>query len=355
MPKAKYKIEKSTGYYYVYVPTGRYTAKGKPEYIKLRGKTQAILDKKVEETKKNLIFNVEPTKMTVDDWYNEWIISYKAACRENTINFYKRLYSSHIKNQIGNILVSKVSESQCQSILSEMSKDYSEKTVKDTRSVLFSLFETAKRNKIIVINPAEKLDAKGKKAKNRRHLTDDERKKYLKACKTHPFGQYAALLYFFGLRRGEAVAVCGSDFDGNVLHVTKQYTYPNNYLPVPSDLKTESGLRDVPIPPKAKKYINFDNMPDGLLFADDKGNPLTYSQLTSRWDSFIKSALGDDTEVTPHYLRHNYCCMLIEANLDLKSIQMIAGHTDIETTLNIYTHYTEELKKKNEKLIVNIG
>ena len=56
-----------------------------------------------------------------------------------------------------------------------------------------------------------------------------------------------------------------------------------------------------------------------------------------------------------HYLRHNYCTMLFERGGDLMTVKALAGHNDIKTTLEIYTHYTENLKKKATKKVKNIG
>ena len=44
-------------------------------------------------------------------------------------------------------------------------------------------------------------------------------------------------------------------------------------------------------------------------------------------------------------MRHTHITWLIEDNANLKSIQHRVGHSDIKTTLNIYTHVTKKMKK----------
>lgn len=51
-------------------------------------------------------------------------------------------------------------------------------------------------------------------------------------------------------------------------------------------------------------------------------------------------------------LRHTYASLLYEAGVDLKSAQRILGHSDIETTMEIYTHLT---KKKEAQAIDSIN
>ena len=48
--------------------------------------------------------------------------------------------------------------------------------------------------------------------------------------------------------------------------------------------------------------------------------------------------------LTPHYFRHNYVTLLYESGVDPLIAMKIVGHTDYQTTANIYTHLI--LKKK---------
>ena len=50
--------------------------------------------------------------------------------------------------------------------------------------------------------------------------------------------------------------------------------------------------------------------------------------------------------VTPHGLRHTNITMQIANGIDVKTVSARAGHSDIHTTLNIYTHYVSEADKQ---------
>lgn len=355
MPKARYEKDEK-GLYYVCVPTNEFRVDGYRKYKRLRAKTQTDLDKKLEEYNHNQKLGVITDRVTVQEWFDRWMVNYKGSVAENTRNNYKNLYEVHIKPVIGAVQVKDVLEIDAQGILNRMAQDHAESTVKAVRKILFSLFDTARKNKLIAFNPCADLTVTGARKKERRDLTTTERKAFLKQCETDPFGMFGAFLYFFGLRRGEALALTGADISDTYITINKQITFPGNSKPILKLMpKTDAGVREIPIPDKARKYINFDELPNGLLFHDPAGKPLSFSPVVDRWNSLITAALGEDTDVTMHYLRHNYCTMLFEQKVDLMTVKTLAGHNDIKTTLEIYTHYTEKLKKQATKKIAKLG
>jgi len=357
VPVAKYKRDKTSGLYYTYEKTGQFYANGKPKYEKLRAKTIARLDAKVQEYRMNKVLGVEPSKITVDEWQKQWFAAYIEKHRDNTRIWYSSLYKNHIKPVIGSMRVVDVREMHVQSILSSMSQTHGEKTVKSVRSILFGLFDKARQNRVISINPAEKLSAKGRPRKPRRPLTQGERAAYLNACKTHPFGDFAALLYFFGLRRGEAAALLGSDILESAIRISKQHTFPSSNKPVLGPPKTSAGTRDIFIPDAAADYIDLVKLREkaGYLFATEDGGPLTYTVLDNRWKAFLNVAFPEGTEITEHYLRHNYCVMLFEANVDLVTTMKLMGHDSLQTTVDVYTHYSEGLQRTGAERVALLG
>ncbi|HKL22557.1 MAG TPA: tyrosine-type recombinase/integrase, partial [Tichowtungia sp.] len=66
----------------------------------------------------------------------------------------------------------------------------------------------------------------------------------------------------------------------------------------------------------------------------------------------IDHSEGDAVEIPkykPYDLRHFYASMLIENRVNLKRIQKLMGHSDIQTTLNIYGHVVERVEWEQDE------
>ena len=177
--------------------------------------------------------------------------------------------------------------------------------------------------------------------------------------------RYRPMLYLAadsGMRPQEYLVVSKPALRDGGIEVSRAIERPGTKLSVP---KTQAGRRFIPLSPHVYQMVadyvdqhSAENFHDPI-FPSSTGHWQNIDNWRNRAFSVACQEAGLMTTIqsgnktiqkakfTPYALRHFYASMLIESRMNLKRIQTLMGHRNIETTLNTYGHIIE--KAENEK------
>ena len=184
-------------------------------------------------------------------------------------------------------------------------------------------------------------------------FTLEEYKKFDSVVTGFSYHTFFELLYYNGLRKGEAQALTWNDIDfvRNEVKITKTITTKikgENWTI--SSPKTKSSIRILPL---TKKLISdfkmmLDNAKEFKDFTYDWfvfGNSIPFKESTIEHKKNEYCKLDNIKQIRIHDFRHSCASLLINQGASIILVSKFLGHSDVSMTLNRYTHmYKNELE-----------
>lgn len=200
-----------------------------------------------------------------------------------------------------------------------------------------------------------------------RTLTKAEKYAFLHAAFTFKEQVFVSLLFYLGLRKGEALALRKSKIDcaNRTIIIDKAVSFDSN-TPFLKDTKTENGHRQLAIPqplnellkaylPTVKDFLFEMQRPNKKLVDINQQKLMSKTSYNKFWKGILAKmdASVDDGQtidnLTSRVFRYNYATMLYYSGVDIKEAQYRMGHADVHLTLDIYTALDPGQSDANEK------
>ena len=335
---------------------------GSRKYI--RGKTKEELEKKVMLAQAELGLGININDgTTVAQFAQMWVDVYKKpTVAPQTLDLIKGQLNGHILPVLGGRRVRDVRPADCALVMSRMAQNGLAKgRADDVRSRLKEMFECAVENSLLVRNPVQRsVTASGRAKRKRVPLTEAQLDALCAATAARPkladVHTFVLIARYTGMRAAEIVGLHSSSIDLNSaqLVVKEQYFSRKGKAGTTEILKSDSAHRVIPLPlpllahlstvlPKAGGGYLFNVAQPGLckwigdrLRAlcryDCEGNPRNHNPRLAVLDFYVH----------PHLIRHSYATKCVQAGVDVKTVQYLLGHSTVEMTLDIYSHYEAE-------------
>jgi integrase len=349
--------------------------------VTFRG-TKKKAQKRLTDILKNLDDGtyVDASDLTLGQWLDEWLQSRRARIRPTSYERYNGIIENSIqKNAIANIPLQSVRASHIERYYATAT--VSPATLTLHHAILHGALRKAKRDQLIVVNPA--IDLEGRPRRSRDRSFDDARthcwsateaRVFLavaKAAGTQPAAFYSLALDS-GARKGE---LCGLqwtdlDLDAGKMRIVRQLLSPTvkqdgtldvgptktgNPRTVSLAKETIELLRAHRKSQRELLMANRNRYHDyGLVFAkewsdvqrrvDVLGHPLQTNNLGQREYTKLIKAAGIRA-IKFHGLRHTCATLLLQAGQPVHVVSERLGHSKVSMTMEVYAHVLPDMQQ----------
>lgn len=357
------------------------------------GKDLVELRKKEQGIRRDLEDGLDPQRaerVTVNEVYDSYIkqkYDLKATTRTN----YIYTYDHFIRETFGRRRLASVHYSDVRQFYYSliMEEKLSPATIDNVHTQLHPAFQMAVRNGLIRTNPAAGVLGEIKKSHlwykpKRKSLTVAEQKAFMNFLySNHQYQGWKPIITILigtGMRIGECLGLRWEDLDfenrfidvnHNLVH--RRVDKEGGTLHINSP-KTEAGCRKIPMIKEVyeafleeyelQRITGFCTQEiegySGFVFANSEGTVTIPSEVNRAIHSITADYNNEETakakaekreplllpDFSAHHLRHTFCTRFCENETNIKVIQSVMGHKDIQTTMDIYADCSEEKKKE---------
>ena len=337
---------------------------------------------------------MEPSKLTVKQWFEIWLEEYSSDKKPLTVQQYKSMAETHIFPALGAVKLSKLTSPQLQKFYNRLAVDgkmkkrknpetgkmeavksgepLSAKTIQNIHAIISKCLNTAIQQGIIKDNPASRTTLPKVIHEEVKPLTEEQQQAFIKAIQNHKYRVLYTVILFTGLREGEALGLTWDciNFKTGMLKVYRQLQRVpgewNNFrfVPLKNNKARYIRLSDyiLDILEKHKKQQRLDRLAAGenwqsfqtveeqetaLVFTDSQGCNLNPAPV---YENFKKIAADIGApEARVHDLRHTFAVNSLQCGDDIKTVQSNLGHATAAFTLDRYGHVSERMREESAK------
>ena len=372
-------------------PDGRWEARytlgidpgtGKQIQKSVYGKTQKEVAQKLRQITAEIDAKtyVAPCKLSVAEWMAVWAQDYLVGIKASTAYLYKRTIELYIEPHLGHIRLDTLNAHTVQHFYNELAKPskpdaapLSAKSIKNIHGVLHKALQQAVLLNYIRYNPTTACVLPKIVKKEIHPLTDQQTAQLLNLLKGSKYEIPLTVDLFTGLREGELLGLMWDcvDFEKGTILVNKQLCRSQRkggtyYFSPPKNNKS----RTITPAPYVMKLLQAQKVQQAeqrlmagpawedssLVFTNEFGRYVSYRAIFDSFKRIVKRIGLPDARI--HDLRHTYAVNCIRAGDDIKTVQSNLGHATAAFTLDVYGHFTDDMRsvsaQRMEGFITNV-
>ena len=292
---------------------------------KTRASEKEAYEELQEKIKEKLEDKIE--LKTIGFYKNEFLEIKKNTVSINTLASYKSI----LKLLDDDININDITKLEYEKKLNQYRETYSPQHIKLIKNIFNIFFKFIKSyyvpsfdiNLEFTLSKEDKFEEKQKI----KYIETNKIQEVLELI-THPITKdFVTVQLLTGLRAGELLAVTSKDID-----------IKNKTLSV-NKTKHASGIFTSPKTLSSIRTIEINDRTLEILMRYTSASETIFNTTVQTLNHNLKNV-----KLSTHMFRHTHVALLVEAGVPIKVISERLGHSKIDTTLDIYTHVTENMK-----------
>ena len=337
-----------------------------------------LANAKLEEIKKQFqeeinSDNIDNEDILFIDYMKNWLKMISSSVEPTTLNGYKGVVNGRMTDYFQNkkITLQNIKPKHIQEFYQYLlDEGLSGNTVKHYHANIRKALQYAMKTDIILSNPADKVDLPKIEEYKPKFYTSDEVKVLLNEVIGTKLEIPVMIDCFYGFRRSEVIGLKWSavDFENDTITINHTITQSNGKLIIRDKTKTKSSKRSLPLEPIVKSFLlelkekqekNKELCGDSYnqeyleyICVDNCGNLIRPDYVT---ETFLKLLKKKKLKIIRfHDLRHTCASILLKNGANMKEIQAWLGHSNYNTTANLYAHLDTSSVCNTGKVITNV-
>ena len=238
-------------------------------------------------------------------------------------------------------------------------------TIKHHAVILSPALKQAYRDDLIAKNPYEFMPKIKKEKSKMEYYNKEELEKLFEVTDKSPLKLIVRVAAYYGFRRSELVGLKWDaiDFKNKMITIKHKVLHVNNKFYLSDTLKTTASHRTLPLLPEIESLLverkeeieknkelfkkSYNHQYDEYVFVDDIGDLINPDIISNRFRTLLRK--NNLKHIRFHDLRHSCASLLVASKVPMKNIQEWLGHSNFNTTADVYSHldYSSKYESAN--------